>query len=1759
MRVGAVTVYKAVNGKPSKDIVDRFGFDAFSALNFTFRMLERDANSGRDSINPVSGGTAPFKYRAFISYSHRDRRWGDWLHGRLETYRVPRRLVGRAERCGPVPRRLFPVFRDHEELPSSPDLSEAIRQALERSQSLIVICSPHAATSRWVNEEVRIFKQLGRVDRILCLIVDGEPNATDKPDRGLTECFPPAIRFAVSSDGSPTSDRVEPIAADVRSGSDTRADAVLKLVAGILGVAYDELKLREQRRQRRRVVTAVLAAVALLAAFAGVWEWQETRRQRDDVRARSQAETLDAQALADQGRPDKAMALLAHALRMDASNKEALGRLHTLLTRRNWLVPLPVPPLPPAPSAARPYHPVPQGYEFLDSMEGFRLIGRNQKETYIWDETKGELGPAMLHPWKVERGKFSADGSRVLTVALSEKERQNAQTQLAIWDRETGKSVGPPIQVEGRVEIMQLGPGGSQLLTVVTRQAPKSNAPDALTDDETVATVWDVSKGTPLHATPPVEDQTYADLSPDKAILFLHGRGGCFYDTATLAPRGQAISANTYAHDVVFSEDSTRALFTLKPHDSGVLQRQTLRLWNRETQSSDGDSLVTDGEIGKCLFSHDGSRFAVLLSENGPGRRTSRKILFYNGLSGVPLGMSIPLPDALEDMSFNADDRWLLTNLNDGSGHAWDMRTGREACEPLRGAASQRVTFMPENTRLERWPSKPKASATPGRPEWWSGFDRSRNVISMETNNHVTSTILSPDGKVVAAATQGGVVRTFDSATGERLALDLAGLPNVASLVFSPDSRRLIVAARATGPSRGQSALAAAEAVGNARGRARVHRKADEVMKQTAPEGGHVPLARAATPATPAPPATPAQKPVTVAEAAGGAPGNRGAKGPAPAVARAVQVWDLQTGQAIGSPVDEGVTAVAWNPRGDSFLAIGAKGTKNEGKITVWDAATGQRRFGPLASSAKIVAAAYVPQGDRFVVLATDGSVRLYEATGVEKGLVLQVAATDSGHAALAIAPTGNLLAVVDGDSLKLAEIKAGNPAIWKLESGFGVENAVFSPDGKMLAATVYPTAIELWDVLRRSLVCEPLGQEEAVANVAFSPDGRWLVSALENGIAQLWEAATGRRVGDPMRHSHSLRSARFTPDGRRVMTVPVDRSIRIGPTEVDVAQFWEVAMTPEQMRGPGPAEIAIATDLAEAVSGYRKDASGALLPVDDPLTLLESLQQRINEPATRELTWAGVARAILTEEANRPTVAQRWQSGRAKIKALCEQNQVDCSSMATLRMEVEHILSALHVPPVDGGQFKYGVESFPSPQIGGGENTEQHRDAQERLYNQLLARQVAKAWDLQDEEAATARECDGILTQFLEKRGPAIPGDVTELREGALRLRIAWQMHAVLKPRSGQTGTAEVEIPRIEPHDGKEVTYAMIRSRVENGHFTIDRTGIRIEFEHARSFKHTPDGINLYGPKDLYYKGTRILSWSPKTLADMLLEKQSRPEEYKRMYGSVKWMATGLSMPLERANALVAATMDSSHFHNSEGTLDPHEFDFVAVDGISRKVWPQRSGGLLFDAATGQLVGFGSGIELIGTAPIDDWDMALADFNAALKLNDKNVPSLLGRAEIYRMRNQWSVALTDYTAVLAIEPGDFRALLGQASALSGRGDLEKALAVYGELMQKFPTEAQPFNDCAWLLATSIKDNLRNGQRAVELASHACLLTDYKNPGYLDTLATAFAEKGEFAQAVQWQEEAVKAAAQQPADVQADIQSRVQLYKQNKPYREPLK
>jgi hypothetical protein len=219
----------------------------------------------------------PYLYEAFISYRHvaRDRKWAEWLIEALESYRTP----GELQKLGVAPR-LRKIFRDEDEVPASSDLNDQIRQALVASRFLIVVCSPYTPRSAWVQREIEIFNEFGRGDDVLALLTEGEPS----------DSFPAPIlerlRRVVDPDGATriVKEAKEPLAADVRprpgvSTGHLKHMALLRLVAVILGVKYDDLYQRERQRVRARHTAWGAAATLLIVAIVGgrLGYWQMTR------------------------------------------------------------------------------------------------------------------------------------------------------------------------------------------------------------------------------------------------------------------------------------------------------------------------------------------------------------------------------------------------------------------------------------------------------------------------------------------------------------------------------------------------------------------------------------------------------------------------------------------------------------------------------------------------------------------------------------------------------------------------------------------------------------------------------------------------------------------------------------------------------------------------------------------------------------------------------------------------------------------------------------------------------------------------------------------------------------------------------------------------------------------------------------------------------------------------------------------------------------------------------------------------------------------------------------------------------------------------------------------------------------------------------------------------------------------------------------------------------------------------------------------
>ncbi|MEI6107902.1 MAG: TIR domain-containing protein [Opitutae bacterium] len=233
----------------------------------------------------------PQKYWAFISYSHQDERAAKALQRALETYRLPRLLVGTHTAAGEVPPAVTPVFRDRDELQAGTDLQQLVRVALAQSRYLIVLCSPAAAQSAWVNQEIIEFKKLHGESRVLAVIAAGKPFASHVAGQGHEECFPAALRSALTPDGTAGGVALEPIAADLRPQGDGVRRAALKLIAGMVGVGADQLIRRDARRRMQQLIGLTVASLLGMAAMT-VLTVTAVRARNEAQLQRGEAEDL---------------------------------------------------------------------------------------------------------------------------------------------------------------------------------------------------------------------------------------------------------------------------------------------------------------------------------------------------------------------------------------------------------------------------------------------------------------------------------------------------------------------------------------------------------------------------------------------------------------------------------------------------------------------------------------------------------------------------------------------------------------------------------------------------------------------------------------------------------------------------------------------------------------------------------------------------------------------------------------------------------------------------------------------------------------------------------------------------------------------------------------------------------------------------------------------------------------------------------------------------------------------------------------------------------------------------------------------------------------------------------------------------------------------------------------------------------------------------------------------------------------------------
>jgi tetratricopeptide (TPR) repeat protein len=219
---------------------------------------------------------------------------------------------------------------------------------------------------------------------------------------------------------------------------------------------------------------------------------------------------------------------------------------------------------------------------------------------------------------------------------------------------------------------------------------------------------------------------------------------------------------------------------------------------------------------------------------------------------------------------------------------------------------------------------------------------------------------------------------------------------------------------------------------------------------------------------------------------------------------------------------------------------------------------------------------------------------------------------------------------------------------------------------------------------------------------------------------------------------------------------------------------------------------------------------------------------------------------------------------------------------------------------------------------------------------------------------------------------------------------------------------------------------------------------------------------------------------------------------------------------------------------------LEKHDYDLaVACYGKAIQVGP-KSATIYYNRA-------------IAYKAKGDDDKAIADYDEAIRLNPKLVEAYYNRGTAYEAKSDYDKAIANYDEAIRLNPKLAQAYNNRGGDYEAKGDYAKAIADYDEAIRVDPKYAVGYNNLGWLLGTCPQPHFRDGKKAVAYATRACELTNWKMLTFVDTLAAACAEAGDFEQAVKWEKTFLETL-NLPAKASTDAQARLMLYESHQPY-----
>ena len=959
--------------------------------------------------NPAAPDTAASLHDAFISYSRRDKEFARRLGAALRAYAPPKGLG--------LELRHLDIFRDEEDF-TGVEYHQAVHRHLQASRRLVLICSPNARKSEYVNDEIRQFVAMRGADSIVPVLCGGLANNEARDDQEEEKAFPEALCAALRM----------PLAIDYRGfdpagkqkvNKDAFHGAWCSLLANLYGLSRSEVEQREKKREarRRRITRSIVGGImaTLLAATAiSVTFWRQAVEQRRAAVARQ----LTAQAELARNESPR---LIERSVLLAVESLKRLPTLEAETVLRPQLAKMLLP-------VRRISIGEPSG-AYVFSADRKRVAAATAAGVKVYDLQTGAR-IAVLDPLPpMMEFKFSPDGKHFATGsgAMNPQYPRNYVTQ--VWRLQDAKEIArlpytEPVQMlafnadgrylaiaDGRFArtwevgsasdtqefeldafILEIGlsPAGDRLFTQTNRK---------------VNQLWDVSSGKVLQGVQLSDGQQHIAFSPDWQRVATAGADSIRITSLDGGAEVRILEPNT-SHPVFTADgewlmasrpgtadpqltDEERAasdsMIVWDAHDGHELFRvrgvpssdrvvispdreyvatlsaaQVVQIWSdtdNEVSRLDGSDVLAIGYAADGEFVTANASGSVQLWEATHGREAGR----------------FPHGDSVQSLAYTPDGKKLLTNSGDRIVRVWDSAAARELAR-VKTERQAHVTLDPDGKHFVMF------------------LDDAMRVFDLEAHEITTSqmhsgtsqSVFTRDGKYLATAGLDNTVRLWEMPAAREIAhwpLD----DGIASLAFSPDGTRLVASTI-----NADTAVVWDRATGGVVARFKTKGGYSQII--FSPDGRYV-AARVSA--------------------------SYSDTSPIPVAAGAVVIWNASTWKELHAPLQHASGVLAFSSDSkllatseDKLLVTGDAGYTKEFNARIWNVATG-KQIKLLQHPAGVTAAAFTADDARLVTASSDGA-RLWDlVTG--RAMFLR---RNSPIFGIAVSTDGRYLATADEEGV---------------------------------------------------------------------------------------------------------------------------------------------------------------------------------------------------------------------------------------------------------------------------------------------------------------------------------------------------------------------------------------------------------------------------------------------------------------------------------------------------------------------------------------------------------------------------------------------------------------------------------------------------------------------------------------------------------------------------------------------------------------------